>query len=300
MFVYKNFCLVFSGILILASIVALLVWGLPLGIDFTGGSLLEVEFSGKRPGTKAIQESLAASGSENAVVQETKTQGVIIRSGYIDEPTHQEILTRLREFIPVAEGGAVAEKRFDTIGPTLGRELRNRSLLALAFASLSIIAYIAWAFRKISQPVASWKYGVSAVLALLHDVIIPTGIFAVLGRLYGVEADALFVTALLTIMAFSVHDTIVVFDRIRENLRAVSRFASFEHAVDQSIRETIGRSVSTSFAILLALGAIFFFGGATTRLFASTLATGIFFGTYSSLFLASPLLVVWERLTRSS
>ncbi len=300
MLAYKHFYLAFSGILIFASVAALLVWGLPLGIDFTGGSLLEIEFSGERPGGEEIRESLAALRLENAVVQETGTQGIIIRSGYIDEPTHQEILARLYEFTSDREKDAVTEKRFDTIGPTLGRELRNRSLLALAFASLAIVAYITWAFRKISRPVASWKYGISAMLALLHDVIIPVGMFAVLGRLYGVEADALFVTALLTIMGFSVHDTIVVFDRIRENLRAVSGSVDFERTVDQSIKETIGRSMSTSFAILLALGAIFFFGGATTRFFALTLAAGIFFGTYSSLFLASPLLVVWERLTRSS
>ncbi len=304
----KYFFLAFSGLLVLASIAVLALWGLRLGIDFTGGTLIEVEFAAGAgsPSPDRVRQTVESLGVGNVAVQPAGERGVIIRAPLVDEPGHQRILLALRglgrENLPAIGGQEeiLIEKRFDSIGPVLGSELKRRSLFALCIAAAAIVAYIAWAFRKVSEPVASWKYGVAAVLALVHDVLIPTGLFAVLGRFAGVEADALFVTALLTIMGFSVHDTIVVFDRIRENLRRPA--AGREHyadVVNKSVNQTIARSVNTSLTVLLVLGAIFFAGGETTRFFALALAVGILAGTYSSIFIASPLVVVWHDLTRA-
>ena len=188
----------------------------------------------------------------------------------------------------------IEEKRFESIGPVIGEEMKQRAYSAVAMVLLLIILYIAFAFRKVSRPVASWKYGVAAILALFHDVFIPTGIFAILGHYFGVEIDLLFVTGLLTILGFSVHDTIVVFDRIRENLRkGVAK--NFENTVNISINQTIVRSINTSLTVFLTLLAIYIFGGASTKYFSLLLMMGIFFGTYSSIFVASALLVDWEK-----
>ena len=192
------------------------------------------------------------------------------------------------------EENTLIERRFDAIGPNIGAELRRRSLIALGLAIIGIVVYIALAFRHVSKPVSSWKYGVVAIIALVHDVTIPTGVFAVLGHFRGVEVDTLFINALLTILGFSVHDTIVVFDRIRENLRKLKSAEQFSATVNRSIRETFTRSINTSVTVLLVLGIVFFLGGETTRSFAFALILGIFFGTYSSIFIASPLLVLWN------
>ena len=286
--------LTFSAILVVLSLAAIAQWGLKLGIDFTGGSLLEVSFATEAPSIDAIQNALRPLALDTIVVQPVGDQDIIIRMKHIDEETHQKILRALSSLAPA---GSVTELRFDTIGPTIGQELRSRSILAIVLASAMIIIYIAWAFRSVSKPVSSWKYGVVAVLALVHDVTIPPGVFAILGRFYGVEVDALFITALLTVMGFSVHDTIVVFDRIRENLRKLKKPEPYEETVNRSVNETIVRSINTSCTVLLVLCAIFFLGGETTRYFSLVLILGIIFGTYSSIFVASPLLVVWHKLT---
>ncbi len=200
----------------------------------------------------------------------------------------QKILTDLGGF------EQIEEKRFESVGPVIGQELRSRSLWAIVVVLLMIILYIAYAFRKVSRPVASWRYGLAAIIALIHDVTIPAGFFAVLGHYLGVEVGLLFVTALLTILGFSVHDTIVVFDRIRENLRK-GVAGDFENTVEVSINQTISRSINTSLTVILTLLAVYLFGGETTKYFALTLIIGVFFGTYSSIFIASPLLVSWER-----
>ena len=188
-----------------------------------------------------------------------------------------------------------SEKRFDAIGPTIGQELKRKSIYAIIFVLVLIVLYIAWAFRKVSKPIASWKYGVVAVTALFHDVLIPTGLFSVLGKFAGAEVDTLFVTALLTILGFSVHDTIVVFDRVRENLRnSLGRGVDFSAIVEQSIKETIVRSINTSLTVILSLLAVFLFGGESIRYFTLTLIIGVVIGTYSSIFIASPLLVTWQ------
>lgn len=277
-----------SGILVLSSILALILWQLKLGIDFSGGSLLQVGFKEERLANDKIKEKLAGLDLGEVTVQPVGEKGVILRFKDVDEETHQKVLTNLG-------GSAVLEeKRFESVGPVIGQELKRRALWAIVLVLLMIIIYIAWAFRKVSQPVASWRYGLAAILALIHDVTIPTGFFAVLGHFFGVEVGLLFVTALLTILGFSVHDTIVVFDRIRENLRKGGS-GDFENTVEVSINQTITRSINTSLVVILTLLAIYLFGGESTKFFALTLILGIFFGTYSSIFIASPLLVSWLK-----
>lgn len=277
---------IFSGILIAASLLSIGIWGLKLGIDFTGGSILEVEFQEARPPVTEIDTLIAPLELGETRLQPTGERGLILRSRHLSEDEHQDLLAAL---------GDVQEKRFDTVGPIIGRELRRDSIIAIVLVNTFILIYIAWAFRKVSRPVASWKYGVTTIVALAHDVLIPTGLFAALGHFLGFEVDTLFVTALLTILGFSVHDTIVVFDRIREHLRKSSHPNDFQGLVTASIRETITRSINTSLTVVLALLAVYFFGGETTRLFSLTLIAGIVVGTYSSIFIASPLLVTWHR-----
>jgi len=188
----------------------------------------------------------------------------------------------------------IEELRFDSVGPSIGQELTRKSFNAMFFVLLSIILYIAWSFRHVSKPVESWKYGASATIALVHDAVIVLGIFAVLGKFYDIEINTPFVAAILTVMGFSVHDTIVVFDRIRENLPKSEE--DFEGTVNVSLNQTLARSIITSGTVLLVLLSIYFFGGSSIKDFALALLVGIFFGTYSSIFLASPLLVIWEKL----
>ena len=291
---HKYIFLACSGIMVLASIAAIAFFGFTLGIEFTGGSLLEVEYTEMRPSVEEARAAIADITLEGLVIQPSGAQGLLLRFKNIDEATHQEIISRLAA--ASREHREMRELRFDSIGATIGRELRNRSILALALAGAFIVLYITWAFRHVSRPVSSWKYGVAAVLALGHDVLIPTGVFAVLGYWYGVEIDSLFITALLTIMGFSVHDTIVVFDRTRENLRKTKSAEPYAKVVGMSVRETFGRSVATSCTVMLVLVAIFLFGGDSTIYFALALIIGIGVGTYSSIFVASPILVVWHEL----
>jgi preprotein translocase subunit SecF len=277
-----------SAVLVLSSILALFIWGLKFGIDFTGGSLLEVEFVGARPEQGALVDAINTAGIHGVTVQPTGDRGAIIRLPDLNETKHQIALQAIRQ------KGEFVEKRFDSIGPTIGAELRKQSLTALVLVLLMIVLYISWAFRQVSHPMASWKYGVAAVIALFHDVFIPLGVFAVLGHYYGVEIDTLFVTAILTVLGFSVHDTIVVFDRIRENLHKYGK-EDFEKVVDRSIHQTIGRSINTSLTVLLVMSILFFFGGTATKFFSLALLIGIFFGTYSSIFIASAVLVSWHK-----
>jgi preprotein translocase subunit SecF len=212
---------------------------------------------------------------------------------FIIEEQHNALIASFDEQF----GESWREDRFETVGPSISTELREKTFYAIGVVVIAIILYIAWAFRSVSEPVRSWKFGVSAIGALVHDVIIPTGIFAVLGRFAGVEVDILFVTALLTILGFSVNDTIVTFDRIRENLLK-RKHDSFELIVNDSVNQTITRSINTSVTTLLALLAVYIFGGDTTRTFILTLMIGVVVGTYSSLFLASPLLVEWYKRSK--
>jgi len=282
----------FSGLLAVMSVVALVMWGLKFGLDFTGGSLLEVEFKGARPTVEVVNGSFSKLDLGTVNVQPIGESGVLLRFREVSEDVHQQILTALR-----SSGSEVSERRFESIGPLIGAELRSRALWAIAVALIFIVLYIAWAFRKVSRPVASWKYGVSAVIALAHDLLITIGVFSVLGHFAGVEVDSLFVTALLTILGFSVHDTIVVFDRTRENLfRGVA--SDFETTVELSVNETIVRSINTSLTTLLVMFTLYLFGGESIRYFALALLIGITAGTYSSIFVASPLVVDWNYLSQ--
>lgn len=293
----KNYFLVFSGVLIAASLFAFFVWGLKPGLDFTGGSLLEVEYKNERPANQPVEQRLTPL-VEKPLLIPTGERGLIIKMKTVDEAKHQRILEDLRDLAGnKSDLSLIQEKRFEMIGPTISSELKTKSFLAIVFVLLAIILYISFAFRRVSRPVSSWKYGICAVLALFHDVIIPTGVFAFLGHFSGVEVDTLFVTALLTVLGFSVHDTIVVFDRIRENLLRFPR-ETFEEVVNRSVNQTMVRSLNTSLTVLLVLLAAFFFGGESVRYFVLTLIIGVVFGTYSSIFIASPLLVIWNRLAK--
>jgi preprotein translocase subunit SecF len=221
-------------------------------------------------------------------VQPTMERGVLLRLRSINESEHQKVLGSLGAF------GEFREDRFDSIGPSIGQELASRALRSIIIVSILIILYIAWAFRKVSRPISSWKYGLVAIVALVHDIIIPTGIVSVLGKTTNFEIDAFFVTALLTILGFSVHDTIVVFDRIRENLQKKID-EPFDNIANRSVNEVIGRSINTTVTLLLVLVAIFVLGGSTTKGLALVLGLGLFFGTYSSIFVASPLLTLLLR-----
>ncbi|MEK7178617.1 MAG: protein translocase subunit SecF [Patescibacteria group bacterium] len=274
-----------SAVFIVASIVALLLWGLKFGIDFKGGSILEIAYSdNKRPETNQIIDSLKPLKLNDLRISPVGDNGMNFRFRETDETTHQEIIKIL--------GGNIEERRFSSIGPTIGTELKQKSIKAIIIVLLGISLYIAWAFRKVFRPLSSWRYGVVTLVALFHDLVIPIGLFAYLGHFYGVEVGTNFIVALLVILGFSVHDTIVVFDRIRENLKRYTSL-DFVPLVNQSVNETLVRSISTSFTVLLTLLALYIFGGEILRYFILALMVGIFSGTYSSIFIASPLLVSW-------
>lgn len=292
-----------SSAAVLISIIAVFTFGLKLGIDFTGGSLMEVTFPSQLPTNQQVTDALSSANLGTISVQPVDKSGIVLRFKDVDEATHQQVLQLLNEkFAPAqtADSSApskIEEKRFESIGPTIGSELKKKTVWAIVLVNFAIIAYIWWAFRKVSKPVSSWKYGVIAVIALIHDITITVGAFTILGKFYGLEANAPFIAALLTILGYSVNDTIVIFDRIRENLiRHIGD--DFEVIIDNSINEVIVRSINTSFTVLLTLFAILLFGGATIRDFVLALIIGITVGTYSSIFIASPLLVVWQKITQ--
>lgn len=285
---YRKIWYAFSLLIFIASLFAIFKFGLKQGIDFTGGALLEAEYAVK-PDVIAIKQKIDRLSLGNAVVQPSGDKNIIIRMRDLSEAEHQKVLSAV---LSVGQG---KEIRFDSIGPVIGKEMKKKSVTAMILVIVMIILYIAFAFRKVSQPVNSFYYGLMAVAALIHDVTLPAGVFAVLGHYYGVEVDTLFVTALLTVLGFSVHDTIVVFDRIRENLRNSADKNNFEAVVGASVNQTIGRSINTSLTVILVLLAIFFLGGESTKYFSLVLLIGVSIGTYSSIFLASPLLVTLQK-----
>jgi len=283
-----------SGVLVAASIVCLAIWQLNFGIDFTGGSLSEIEWISQRPSNRDVQDSLVSFELGNISVQATGEKGMILRLKDIDEDTHQEILSALEE-----KFGQVEEKRFESIGPTIGQELKKKATWSIFLALIAILVFVAWAFRKVSFPIKSYRYGIIAVVALFHDVLITVGVFSFLGHFQGVEVGVPFVAALLTVLGYSVNDSIVVFDRIRENLLSFrTKDEEFSKTVGLSLKQTITRSINTSLTTLLVLFAIFLFGGTTIKFFSLALIIGIALGTYSSIFIASPLLVAWEKRKR--
>lgn len=274
---------------------AIIAWGLRLGIDFTGGSLLEVKFIGSRPTVNQVEAGLADLKLGSLIIQPVGEQDMMLKFQETAEENHQAALSKLDELVKKEnKNNSIEEQRFESVGPSIGQELKIKSLWAIFFALLAMLAYITYAFRKVSKPVASWKYASAAIIAMLHDAVITVGIFAILGKYYGVEINTAFVAAILTVIGYSVHDSIVVFDRTRENLPKSNE--DFAGTVNTSLNQTLVRSINTSLTSLLVLLAIIIFGGASIRTFVLALAIGIFAGTYSSIFVASPILVVWEKL----
>lgn len=295
---FRKFFYVLSGAIVLFSVVSILVWGLNFGIDFNGGSIIEVKYTGEKPDIKYIEESLLKTNIGTPSIRNTGDNGLIVRTKHLSEGERQAVLSSLS----LSGRYQMEEKRFDSVGPTLGDEIKQKSLLSVALVILAIVIFIAFAFRKVSEPVSSWKYGVIAIVALIHDVLVPTGAFAILGHFAGAEVDALFVTALLVILGFSIHDTIVVFDRVRENLKINKenhRKEDFAELVGRSLSQTFARSINTSLTTLLTLLALYVFGSETTKWFSLALLIGITAGTYSSIFLASPLLVTVQKFTKN-
>ncbi|MEK7098002.1 MAG: protein translocase subunit SecF [Patescibacteria group bacterium] len=286
----KGIWLAISIVLFIAAVAALAMWGLKLGIDYTGGSMLEARFE-QRPDMATIDNKLGDLNLGSLVAQPAGDNELTLRFQDSTEEKHQAVTSRLKELDKNVE-----EISFEFVGPSIGAELKKKSINAIFWVLLAVVIYISIAFKKVSRPVASWKYGVSALVAMFHDVVITLGVFAVLGKFYGTEINTSFVAAILTVLGYSIHDTIVVFDRTRENLPKSNE--DFEGTVNASVNQTLGRSINTSLTSLLALLAVVLFGGESIRPFALALTIGIFIGTYSSIFVASPLLVVWEKLGR--
>jgi len=284
----KIWYFLFSGLMIIPGLVALGIWGLNLGIDFTGGTLLEYQFQ-KNINKNEIESTVREKKIEVSSIATTSENTYLIRTKPLDDAKIKESATALS-----SKFGETKQLRRETIGPTIGTELLRKAIVAVVLASAAIVLYIAWAFRKVPSPTSSWRFGASAVVALLHDVLFVIGAFAIFGHFFAVEVDALFVTAILTIIGFSVHDTIVVFDRIRENLtKRISPL--FSETVNHSIIQTMTRSLNTSLTVVFVLLAVLLFGGASIRWFVVALLIGIISGTYSSIFNASPILVLWQE-----
>lgn len=273
--------------IIVPGTIALILWGLKPGIEFTGGS--EIEVTGATNQSQ-LQATLETAGGHDITITTSGDSNLLARysveSGADAEQVHQQIKAQIT-------AAGMAETSYNQVGPSVSRDITRNAGLSVLLASLAIIAYIAFAFRKTPPPLKSWNFGVAAIVAVLHDALLVIGLFAILGHFFGVQVDSLFVTAVLTIIGFSVHDTIVVFDRIRENLRRYN--GSFEEIVDRSITETMARSINTSLTVLIVLLAFFLFGGGSIHNFILALLIGILSGTYSSIFNAAPLLVSYNK-----
>ncbi|MCL5004818.1 MAG: protein translocase subunit SecF [Patescibacteria group bacterium] len=288
----KKYFLGFSGIIVVLSIVMMAIFGFKTGIDFEGGTLWQIKGDIAAPQLQSFFEN-NLNVKNITVYPEPSSQSFLVRSNDISEAKHQEYLTALKSNFKNIE-----ELRFESVGPTIGKELKTNAYEAIALVLLGISIYVAYAFRKVSFPVKSWKYGVITLITLFHDVIIPAGMLAILGKKFGIEMDTNFIVALLVVMGFSVHDTIVVFDRIRENLTLSRGKIDFDEVVDKSINQTMARSINTSLTLVLVLVALFVFGPVSLKYFILTILVGTIFGTYSSIFIASPLLTIWNKFSR--
>ena len=274
----------FSLLIILPGLIGMGIWGLPFSIDFLGGSRMELQFPGGAPQDDDVRALMAEAGFDDSIVQSAPDNIVIIRSKTIDDQTI--IIARFQE-----KHGEVVVRRFDSVGPTIGAEVAVKAGGAVGLAALGILIYITYAFWGVPHAI---RYGVAAIIAMLHDVLVMVGIASIFGRFLGWEVDSLYLTAVLTVIGFSVHDTIVVFDRIRENQK-VYRRASYEAIINHSIIQTLDRSINTQLTVLFTLLALALFGGVTIRHFIIIMLIGLVSGTYSSIFNAAQLLVVWEN-----
>lgn len=287
---YRAFFFWLTGIILVAAIGSLAFFGLPLSIDFTGGSLVEVAYQDARPEISVLKERVASAGFSDVSVRESGETGVMIRAHTLTPAEHDTLLTALR-----GDGAsALTELRFSSIGPSLGSELAIKALYAIAAVMFAIVLYIAIVFRKVSRPVPSWGYGIVVVAMLAIDIIVPAGFFAAYAHFTGAQADALFVVALLALLGYCVNDVIIVFDRVRERLHMnIEKKAKedFETTVGISIDQTLGRSINTSLTVALALLAIIIFGAEATRDFALVMLVGVVIGTFSSICRSAPLLI---------
>ena len=284
-----------SGALVLVSFAASILYGFKPGIDFVGGTLWQIRIAGPNVSKGRVETFFAEELKAPGAVIIEQEDSFLIRSGEISETDHQAYSARLKEL------GEVTELRFETIGAAVGYELRVKAIIAFVLVLFAISLYIAFVFRKVSYPVSSWKYGVITLLTLFHDAVIPVGLFALLGKFANAEVDVNFVVAVLVVMGFSVHDTIVVFDRIRENLRTnrAGKF-NFSDLVNQSVNQTMARSVNTSLTLVLVLIALYLFASSSLHYFVLTILVGTVVGTYSSIFVASPLLTLWQKHSRGA
>ncbi len=280
--------LIISGFLVMLSVISLFLFKLKLGIDFTGGSIIELRFE-KPVERELVRKVLVEQKLEGFRIQSTENFGLIIKTKFLTKAELDNLS------VIIAERGEIhSVQRFESIGPTIGAELKQKAFYQLLLVSLGILLYIGYAFRKVAKPITSWKFSIAAIVALFHDLLLVLGIFAILGKFKGIEIDSMFVTAVLTVMGFSVHDTIVVFDRIRENLKTYAG-QSMEYITNKSIGQTIVRSLNTSITVLFVLLALILFGGESIKYFVITLFIGVIIGTYSSIFIASPILILLQK-----
>jgi preprotein translocase subunit SecF len=304
MFIIKNrkIFYIFSAILILVSILSLSIWHLEVGIDFKGGSVIQIGYVDSKPETAIIQKNISELAQTislgSYVLQAVGDTDYSIKSRLVSDKERQQIENAF------SNNGAnkIEVKKVNSIGPLIGKEAAQKAIISIILVILCIVLFITFVFRKVSKPVSSWKYGLMAIVALAHDVIIPMGVFSILGHYLGYEVDTLFVTALLVVLGFSIHDTIVVYDRIRENLNISNKEndrKSFEIIVGESVRQTFVRSINTSMTTILALIVLYFLGAAATKHFALALIIGVAVGTYSSIFIASALLVTIEKFKKA-
>jgi len=288
---YKNWFFALSLLVIIPGIFALFVWGLKLGIDFSGGTLWEVRFDeAKNVNPQSFKIFLDEKGAQVSSTAATSDSSILIRMRASDENKISELKKGIGE-----KYGQTKDLRLETVGPLISKELTQKAILAVSLAIVAIVLYVSWSFRKVPRPASPLAFGVCTIFALIHDVIVVIGIFAILGHFADIEVDSLFITAVLTVIGFSVHDTIVVFDRIRENLTKHTSM-DFDGVINNSLLETMARSLNTSLTAVFVLVALLLFGGASIKTFILALLIGIISGTYSSIFNAAPLLIVWQNL----
>jgi preprotein translocase subunit SecF len=290
---------VLSAILILPGLLGLLVWKLNVGIDFRGGTVQDLTYAGTRPTIETVRQDLSKQGTIGLSVQTSGSNDILVR--FPDQPkqtprtTGNAILAALKAKDPL-----VTEASFNNIGQSVATSSITQAIWAVTLTSLAIICFIAFSFRSVPKPASSWRFGVTAIAALAHDILFVVGAFALIGHFFpNIEVDSLFITAILTILGYSVNDTIVVFDRIRENLRR-SPGRSFAEIANSSLNQTLARSINTSAAVLLVLLTLLLLGGDSIRNFVLALFLGVAIGTYSSIFNASPLLVSWQLASDAS
>jgi preprotein translocase subunit SecF len=297
---YRKFWFILSGILLALSAYGMITYGFNYSIDFKGGTITEVKYSGERPDKAMLEEHIKEDFTLGGFsIRPSENDRFVIRTR---ELSTEEKLLMKDEVVSLHGAYPASIERQNTVGPVAGEELRSKALKAIILVVIMIVLFVTYAFRKVSKPVSSWKYGLATIIALFHDVVIPTGVFIFLGHYFGHEIDLLFVTGLLAILGYSVHDTIVVFDRVRENLRINNekgKQEDFTTTVGNSVQQTFGRSINTSLTIFITLLALYLFGGETTKDFALLLIVGVIAGTYSSIFVASPLLVTFQQLQKS-